>query len=116
MQNLTSPELQSFPVPSEVMKQIMVINGYKHLVVCIDHFSKLSEAKLLKDKLAEFVSLFLYEIICRHECMRIQINNQGKEFVYYAITKLHEITVVDQRGTYPITHKQMVFVNCKTGQ
>ena len=32
--------------------------------------------------------------------MRIQINNQGKEFVYYAITKLHEITVVDQRGTY----------------
>ena len=46
MQNLTSPELQSVPMPSEVMKQIMVINGYKHLVVCIDHFSKLSEAKL----------------------------------------------------------------------
>ena len=100
MQNLISPELQSVPVPSEVMKQIMVINGYKHLAVCIDNFSKLTEAKQLKDKLVEFVSLFLYEIICRHDCMRIKINDQGKEFVNDAITKLHEMTVVDQRGIY----------------
>ena len=54
----------------EVMKQIRVsicnlqeINGYKHLIFCIDYFSKWFEAKLLKDKLAESVLLFLYEII-----------------------------------------------------
>ena len=54
----------------EVMKPIRVnicnlqeVNGYKHLVFCIDYFSKWSEAKLLKDKLAESVLLFLYEII-----------------------------------------------------
>lgn len=39
------------------------VNGYKDLFVCIDYFSKWSEAKLLKDKLAESVLLFLYEII-----------------------------------------------------
>ena len=75
------------------------VDGYKHLVVCIDYFSKWSEAKPLKDKLAESVSKFLYEIICRHGCMRIQINDQGKEFVNEAITDLHEMTGVDQRIT-----------------
>ena len=75
------------------------VNGYKHLVVFIDYFSKQSEAKPLKDKLAESVSRFLYEIICRHGCMRIQVNDLGKEFVNYIITKLHEMTGVDQRVT-----------------
>ena len=88
------------------MKQIGIdicnlpeVEGYKHLVVCIDYFSKWSEAKPLKDKLAESVSIFLYEIICRHGCMKIQINDQGKEFVNEVITNLHEMTVVDQRIT-----------------
>lgn len=106
MEKLISPELQSVPVPSEVMKQIGIdicnlpeVDGYKHLVVCIDYFSKWSEAKPLKDKLAESVSKFLYEIICRHGCMRIQINDQGKEFVNEVITNLHEMTGVDQRIT-----------------
>ena len=59
MEKLISPELQSVPVPSEVMKQIGTdicnlpeVDEYKHLVVCIDYFSKWSEAKPLKDKLA----------------------------------------------------------------
>ena len=104
MQNLISSELRSVLVPSEVMKQIGVdirslpeVNAYKHLVVCIDYFSELSEAKPLKDKLAESVSPFLYEIICRYGCMRIQINDQGREFANDVITKLHEMTGVDQR-------------------
>ena len=88
MEKLISPELQSVPVPSKVMKQIGIdicnlpdVDGNKHLVVCIDYFSKWSEAKPLKDKLAESVSKFLHAIICRHGCMRTQINDQGKEFV-----------------------------------
>ena len=43
------------------------------------------------------MSPFLYEIICRHGCMRIQINDQGREFVNDVISKLHEMTGVDQR-------------------
>ena len=106
IEKLISPELQSVPVPSEVMKQIGIdicnlpeVDGYKHLVVCIGYFSKWLETKPLKDKLAESVSKFLYEIICRHGCMRIQINDQGKEFVNEVITNLHEMAGIDQRIT-----------------
>ena len=106
MEKLISPVLQSVPVPSEVMKQIGIdicnlpeVDGHKHLVVSIDYFSKWSEAKPLNDKLAELVSNFLCEIICRHGCMRIQINDQRKEFVNEVITNLHEMTGVDQRIT-----------------
>ena len=83
-----NPEPKSIPVPNEVMKQIGIdlctlpeVDGFKHLIVCIDYFSKWSEAKAVKDKSAPTVAKFLYEIICRHGCMRIQINDQGKEFV-----------------------------------
>ena len=101
-----SPELQSIPVPTEVMKQIGIdicnlpeIDGYKHLIVCIDYFSKWSEAKPVKDKHAETVVQFIYEIICRHGCMKIQINDQGKEFVNDVTTNLHAMTGADQRVT-----------------
>ena len=71
-----SPELNSIPVPNEVMKQIGIdlctlpeVDGFKHLIVCIDYFSKWSEAKALKDKSVPTVAKFLYEIICRHGYM-----------------------------------------------
>ena len=60
-----SPELKRIPVPNEVMKQIG-----------IDFFSKWSEPKAVKDKSATTVAKLSYEIICRHGCMRIQINDQ----------------------------------------
>ena len=101
-----SPELQSVPVPNEVMKQIGIdicnlpeVDGYKHLIVCIDYFSKWSEAKPVKDKSAETVATFLYEIICRHGCMKIQINDQGREFVNDVMTALLAMTGADQRIT-----------------
>ena len=103
---MISLELKSVTVPSEVLEQIGVdicnlpeVNEYKPLALCIDYFSKWSEAKPLKDKLAESVSLFLYEIICRHGCMRIQIREEGREFVNDITTKVHEMTGVDQRFT-----------------
>ena len=53
MEKLISPELQSAPVPSEIMKQIGIdicnlpeVDGYKHLVVSID-YSKWPETKPL---------------------------------------------------------------------
>ena len=99
-------KLQSIPVPSEMMKQIGVnicnlptVDGYKHLVGAIDYFSKWSEAKPLKDKLAISVAEFVYELVCRHCCFQIQINDQGREFVNAVADTLHDMTGVDQRIT-----------------
>ena len=70
-----SPELQSIPIESQVMKQVGIdlcnlleVGGYKHLIVLIDYFSKWSEAKPVTDKSAPTVARFLYEMICRHGC------------------------------------------------
>ena len=100
------PELKSIPVPNEVTKQIGIdlctlpeVDGFKHLIVCIDYFSKCSEAKAVKGKSAPTVAKFLYEIIYRHGCMRIQINDQGMKFVNEAYENLHEMTGTEQRIT-----------------
>ena len=75
-------ELKNIAVPSEVMKQIGVdicclpsVDEFEYLIVCIDYFSKWSEAKPIHDKSAPTVSQFLYELICRHGCFAIQIND-----------------------------------------
>ena len=101
-----SLELKSIAVPNEMMKQIGIdlctlleVDGFKHLIVCIDYFSKWSEAKAVKDKCAPTVAKFLYEIICQNGYMRIQINDQGKEFVNEVSENLHEMTVTKQRIT-----------------
>ena len=73
-----STELQSIPIKSIVMHQVGIdisnlpeSNGFKHLVVCIDYFSKWTEAKALRDKKATSIAKFLYEVICRHGCIKI---------------------------------------------
>ena len=95
----TKTWLQSIPVQSAVMNQIGVdisnlpeVDGYCCLVVCIDYLSKRSKAKLLKDKKEATVSQFLYELICRHGCFSIQINDQGREFINSVSVKLHHLT------------------------
>ena len=75
------------------------VDGYRHLIVCIDYFSKWSEAKATKDKSAPTVAQFIYDIICRHGCVKIQINDQGKEFVNEVSKNLHEMTGTEQRVT-----------------
>nr|XP_047146263.1 uncharacterized protein LOC124819105 [Hydra vulgaris] len=85
--SLKSPkvELKSIPVPSRVMEQ--------------------SEAKPIKEKSAQTVSRFLYEIMSRHKCFKIQINDQGREFVNEVCKQLHELTGVEQRVT-SVYHSQ----------
>ena len=106
--DLKSPkvELKSIPVPSSVMKQVGVdicnlpeVNGYRHVIVLIDYFSKWSEAKPTKDKSAPTIAQFLYEVMCRHGCFEIQINDQGREFANEVCKQLHELTGVEQRVT-----------------
>ena len=69
------------------------------MIVCIDYFSKWSEAKAVKGKSAPTVAKFLHEIIGRHGCMRIQINDQGKEFVNEVSENLREMTGTELRIT-----------------
>lgn len=102
----TKTELHSIPVPTAVMNQIGTdicnlpeVDGFCCLVVCIDYFSKLSEAKPLKDKSVVSVSQFLYELICRHGCFSIQINDQVREFVNGVSAELHRLTGTNQLVT-----------------
>ena len=80
-------ELKNIALASEVMKQIGVdicclpsVDEFEYLIVCIDYFSKWSETKPMHDKSALKVAQFLYELLCRHDCFAIQINDQGREF------------------------------------
>ena len=101
-------ELHSIPIPTAAMKQVGVdlcnlpeVDEYRHLVVCVDYFSKLSEEKPIEDKTAA-VSQFLYELMCRHGCFSVQIN-QGKDFVNHVSAELHRLTGIEQQVTsaYP---------------
>ena len=81
-------ELKNIAIPSEVIKQIGAdicrlpsVDEFEYLIVCIDYFSKWSEAKPVHDKSAPTVPQFLYELICRHGCFTIQINYHAREIV-----------------------------------
>lgn len=76
------------------------VDGFKYVVVAIDYFSKWSEARPLYDKTAVSVARFIYDdIICRHGCPRIQINDQGREFLNSLNTELSRLTGTQQRVT-----------------
>ena len=53
----------------------------------------------LKDKSTSTIAQFLYEIICRHGCMKIQINDQRREFVNEVSKVLHNMIGTEQRTT-----------------
>ena len=92
---------------------ISEVNGFKHLIICIDYFSKWSEAKHIKNKSTSTIGHFLYEVISRRGCMKIQMNNHGWEFVNEVSKVLHNMTV--RRSTYfrHIILNQMDFVNVR---
>ena len=83
-----APQLHPVPVPNAIMVQIEIdisglpeVDGFKYFVLAIDYFSKWTEGKALQDKSAMSVGRFLFDFICRHGCVDIQINDQGREFV-----------------------------------
>lgn len=87
---------------NEVMQQIDLCNvpevgGFKQLAACIDNFSKWSEAKTVIDKSPSAITNFLYKVICCYGSMRIQINDQGREFESKLNDNLHQITRIEQR-------------------
>ena len=58
------------------------------------------EVKPIKDKNTSTIAQFLYEIIiCQHRCLKIQINNQGRESVNEVSKVLHNMIGPEQRIT-----------------
>ena len=52
-----------------------------------------------KDKSASTVAQFVYQVVCRHGCMKLQINDQGRKFVNEVNKDLHNIVGTVQRIT-----------------
>ena len=75
------------------------MDEFEYLIVCIEYVSKWSEAKTIHDKSALTVAQFLSELIYRHGCFAIQINDQGREFVNEVADGLHSMTGTQQRVT-----------------
>ena len=75
------------------------VDGYCYFIVCIDYFSKWSDAKPIANKTAPTTVEFLYEMMCRHDCFAIQINNQGRKFLNEVSDELNFLTGVQQRVT-----------------
>ena len=88
------------------MKQVGVtlcglpeVDEYRYFIVCFDYFRKWSEVKPIMDKIALTIAQFLYDMMCRHGCFMIQINDQGRELVNEVSDELHLFTGVQQRVT-----------------
>ena len=64
------------------------------------------EVKPIKDKNTSTIAQFLYEIICQHRCLKIQINNQGRESVNEVSKVLHNMTGPEQHITLAYHHPQ----------
>ncbi|XP_029638023.1 uncharacterized protein LOC115213228 [Octopus sinensis] len=101
-------ELHPVPVPNEMMAQIGVNitnspktdDSYCCIVVAMDYFSKWLEVRPLKDHTAETVVKCHFEdVICRHGCIKILINDQGREFVNRVSAELHKLTATQQHIT-----------------
>ena len=96
------PLLQSISIPKGNMKLVGVDlncqNGYKHLIVLVDYFSKWVELEPLFDKTAKSVTLFFYKQVCRHSCFEMKINVQGCE-LRELVEEVHKKTGALQRMT-----------------
>ncbi|CAK9291523.1 unnamed protein product [Gordionus sp. m RMFG-2023] len=75
------------------------VDGYKYIAVAVDYFSKYIVVMPLKDKTAKSVSRFLYSLLCTHGRAKIQINDQGREFVNEISNNFHKLIGTMQRVT-----------------
>ena len=66
---------------------------------CFQAFSRIyrwSEAKPIKDKSDSTIAQFHHKVLCQHGCIKIQINNQDKEFVNEVSKVLHKMIGTEQ--------------------
>ena len=98
--------MHSVPVSPHVRKQVGLgrcsvpeVYGYNYFIACNYYFTKWSETKPIRDKTALTLATFLYELICRHGCFEVQMNDPGREFINGLCTCWHDLTVIEQRIT-----------------
>ena len=89
------------------------VDGFKYLFVSIDYFSNWSEARVIKDKSVPTFANFLFKIVCRHRCIKLQTNDQCEEFVNQIPKSFHKMTGQSKGLLQRITHSQMAYVNPK---
>ena len=81
-------EMHSVPVSPHVKKQVGLdlcslpeVDSYCHLIVWNDYSIKWLEVNPTREKTALTIAMLLYELMCRHGCFKVQINDQGREFI-----------------------------------
>ncbi len=80
-------------------------NGYKYILVCVDHFTSWVEAAPLKTiTAAEVISVFFKLIIARHGCPKQILTDQGKQFVGNAFKEVYKQFNIEKRILQPFTN------------
>ena len=81
-------EMHSVPVSPQVKKQVGLdlcslpeVDSYYHLIVWNDYSIKWLEVNPTREKTALTIAMLLYELLCRHGCFKVQINDLGREFI-----------------------------------
>src|SRR6266487_3568283 len=66
--------------------------GNKYIIIATEYLTKWPEAKAIPSKHAEIIALFIYEeIICRHECPREILFDQGTEFCNQIVNSMYNL-------------------------
>ena len=99
MHNVTVPDRPWIQAGIDICSLPKSEDDFVGIVIAIDYFTKWVKAEPIRDKTAESVSNFIYQLICRHGCLEIQINDQGRKFVNKVSTQLHTLTGTKQRIT-----------------
>ena len=90
-------------------------NGYKHIILFVDSFSKWCEAFPLKTQKATEVAEVLYnEIICRYGAPKSILSDRGKNFmsaVVQELCKMFQITRSHTSSYHPATNAQRERLN-----
>ena len=81
------------------------VDNYHH-VNADDIFTKWLEANPIREKTALTVATFLYELMCCHGCFKLQIKDQGREFV-------NETSLISY--TFCHTDRGEVVARCRVG-
>ena len=73
------------------------MEGNAYIITCTDFFTKWPEAAAIKDKSADCVAKFLFDVICRHGSPAIIQSDQGREFVNSINQNLFQLTGVEHK-------------------
>ena len=76
-------------------------NGYKYILVIIDHFTKWVEIQPLRSMTAIGVAKFLFEYSCRHSCPKRILTDQGKCFEAELFKELLHLLEIAKSRTTP---------------